>query len=368
MLFSKPILASILLSLITSSQAAPFSKREDTSALKNASLPTVKIFGTGGTIASRGTSGSQTAGYSLGLTVADLVDSIPDLANAANIEYIQVSNVGSPSVNYTHLIPLHHNISESLDSDEIDGAVVTHGTDTLEETAFFLDLTIKSEKPVCIVGAMRPATALSADGSMNLYQAVSIAGSEEAKGRGALIPFNDRISSAFWATKTNANTLDTFKAVEQGFLGTFLNNDVEFFYPPVRPIGYHYFDISNVTDASDIPEVAILYSHQGLDPELVRFVVEERGAKGIILAGTGAGGWTSTGYPVLQEMIEKYNIPVVRSRRTMDGSVPNTGSRSQYISSGYLNPQKARIMLQLCLHAGYDISQIKTVFSGVYGG
>ncbi len=368
MLLSKTILTSILLSLITSTQAVPLLKREDSPVPKNASLPTVKIFGTGGTIASRGGSGSQTAGYQLGLTVADLVESIPDLAKAANIEFLQVSNVGSSSVNYTHLIPLYHNVSQSLLTDEIDGAVVTHGTDTLEETAFFLDLTIKTEKPICVVGAMRPATAISADGSMNLYQAVSIAGSEEAKGRGTLIPFNDRINSAFWATKTNANTVDTFKAVEQGFLGTFLNNDVEFFFPPVRPNGYHYFDISNVTDASQIPEVVILYSYQGLDPELVRYAVEERGAKGIVLAGSGAGSWTATGYTVLEELMAKYNIPIVRSRRTMDGSVPVTAPLKEYISSGYLNPQKSRIMLQLCLYSGYNEEQIRSVFSGVYGG
>lgn len=368
MLLSKTILTSIALSIITSTaHASPFLfKREETT--KNESLPTVKIFGTGGTIASRGSSGSQTAGYSLGLTVEDLVESVPDLVSAANIEYIQVSNVGSGSVNYTHLIPLHHNISESLLSDEIDGAVVTHGTDTLEETAFFLDLTINSEKPVCIVGAMRPATATSADGPMNLYQAVSIAASEEAKGRGALVTLNDRIGSAFYTTKSNANTLDTFRALEQGYLGTFLNNDVEFFYPPTRPYGYHHFDISNITDPAEIPDVFILYSHQGLDPELIRFAIEERGAKGIVLAGSGAGSWSSSGSVVLREMAQKHNVPIVRSRRTMDGSVPLTDPESLYVSSGFLNPQKARIMLQLCLYSGYDLDQIKTVFKAVYGG
>lgn len=366
--FSKTLLTTVALSLISYVSAAPTPLELYTRDEKNSSLPTVRIFGTGGTIASKGSTSATTAGYSVGLTVDDLIDAVPALKEVANLDYAQISNIGSNSLNYTHLIPLHHNISETLQSDEYNGAVVTHGTDTMEETAFFLDLTIDSPKPICIAGAMRPSTATSADGSMNLYQAVSIAASDRSQGRGTLITLNDRIASGFWTTKTNANTLDTFKATEQGYLGTFINNDIEYYYPPARPEGYQYFDISNVTDASQIPEVVILYSYQGLDPELVRYAVEERGAKGIVLAGSGAGSWTATGYTVLEELMAKYNIPIVRSRRTMDGSVPVTAPLKEYISSGYLNPQKSRIMLQLCLYSGYNEEQIRSVFSGVYGG
>lgn len=334
----------------------------------NSSLPTVKIFGTGGTIASKGDTAATTAGYQVGLTVNDLISAVPSLSEKANLEYLQVANIGSNSLNYTHLIPLHHNISHSLSLDEIDGAVVTHGTDTLEETAFFLDLTIKSEKPVCIAGAMRPATATSADGPMNLYQAVSIAASEEAKGRGTLITMNDRIASGFWTTKTNANSLDTFKATEQGYLGYFSNDDIEFYYPPARPNGHQFFDISNVTDASEIPEVIILYSYQGLNPELIVKAVVDLGAKGIVLAGSGAGSWTNTGDIVDKEIFEQYGIPIVHSRRTMDGTVPPEDTPEFAIGSGFLNPQKSRILLQLCLYSGYSMEQIRTSFSTVYGG
>ncbi|CAI4620322.1 AMP_1a_G0036670.mRNA.1.CDS.1 [Saccharomyces cerevisiae] len=199
-----------------------------------------KFFGTGGTIASKGSTSATTAGYSVGLTVNDLIEAVPSLAEKANLDYLQVSNVGSNSLNYTHLIPLYHGISEALASDDYAGAVVTHGTDTMEETAFFLDLTINSEKPVCIAGAMRPATATSADGPMNLYQAVSIAASEKSLGRGTMITLNDRIASGFWTTKMNANSLDTFRADEQGYLGYFSNDDVEFYYPPVKPNGWQF--------------------------------------------------------------------------------------------------------------------------------
>ncbi|SJM88909.1 L-asparaginase 2-4 [Zygosaccharomyces bailii] len=340
----------------------------ETREVKNSSLPSIKIFGTGGTIASKGATSATTAGYSVGLTVDDLIEAVPSLTNKANLDFLQVSNVGSESLNYTQLIPLYHNISEALASDEYAGAVVTHGTDTMEETAFFLDLTINSEKPICIAGAMRPATATSADGPMNLYQAVSIAASEKSLGRGTMITMNDRIASGFWTTKMNANSLDTFRADEQGYLGYFSNDDVEYYYPPVKPNGWQFFDVSNLTDASEVPEVIILYSYQGVNPELIVKAVEDLGAKGIVLAGSGAGSWTATGNIVNEEIFEEYNIPIVHSRRTVDGGVPRDDVPEWAIGSGYLNPQKSRILLQLCLYSGYSIDQIRSIFSGVYGG
>jgi len=368
MQISKTLLTSIALSLITYVSSAPVDLYTRDDSTFNSSLPSVKIFGTGGTIASKGDTASTTAGYHVGLTVDDLIDAVPSLKEVANLDYLQVSNIGSNSLNYTHLIPLHHNISSTLQSDEFDGAVVTHGTDTMEETAFFLEMTISSEKPICIAGAMRPSTATSADGPMNLYQAVSVCSNERAKGRGTMITMNDRIASGFWTTKTNANTLDTFKAEEQGYLGTFINNDVEFYYPPARPEGFQYFDISNVTDPSEIPEVMILYSYQGAQPDLIEYAITKLGAKGIVLAGSGAGSWPENGETVNKEMFEKYGTPIVHSRRTMDGSVPKDDAPEYAIASGFLNPQKARILLQLCLYSGYSLEQTRTAFSSVYGG
>lgn len=362
MRFSTSVLLSIFVALTS---ALPIIEARDE---KNATLPTVKIYGTGGTIASKGTTSATTAGYHVGLTVDDLIDAVPSLSDVANLEYLQISNIGSNSLNYTHLIPLHHNISQDFEDGLIDGAVVTHGTDTLEETAFFLDMTIKSEKPICMVGAMRPATATSADGPMNLYQAVSIAGSSKSEGRGTMITMNDRIASAMYTTKMNANSMDTFKADEQGYLGHFFNDNIEFYYPPARAYGYQYFDISNVTDASEIPEVIILYSYQGLNPELAVQAVKELGAKGLVLAGSGAGSWTNSGEITNEELIDKYDLPIVYSRRTPDGSVPTDDVPSYGIASGYLNPQKARILLQLCLYSGYSIDQIREVFATSYGG
>lgn len=165
--------------------------RQDVQSPINASLPNVTIFSTGGTIASKGTTNTQTVGYSIGLGVQDLIDAVPEILNISNVAGYQASNVPSGSINETILLGLAKGITAELAKDEVSGCVVTHGTDSLEETAFFLQMTINSTKPVVVVGAMRPATALSADGPLNLLQAVTLATSDNAKGRGVMISLNE---------------------------------------------------------------------------------------------------------------------------------------------------------------------------------
>lgn len=165
--------------------------RQDVQTPINSSLPNVTIFATGGTIASQGSSNTQTVGYSIGLGVEALIDAVPEILNISNIAGYQTSNVDSGSVNETISLALAHSITAELAKDEVSGVVVTHGTDSLEETAFFLQMTINSTKPVVVVGAMRPATALSADGPLNLLQAVTLASSDNARGRGVMISLNE---------------------------------------------------------------------------------------------------------------------------------------------------------------------------------
>ena len=165
--------------------------RQDIQSPINTSLPNVTIFATGGTIASQGSTNTQTVGYQVGLGVQQLVDAVPEILNISNINGYQVSNVGSGSINETILLNLAHLITQELAKDEISGVVITHGTDTLEETAFFLESTVNSSKPIVCVGAMRPATALSADGPLNLLQAVTLVVSENARDRGVLITLNE---------------------------------------------------------------------------------------------------------------------------------------------------------------------------------
>lgn len=158
---------------------------------QNGNLPNVTIFGTGGTIASKGTSNTQTTNYKVGVTIEALVEAVPELCNISNVSGLQVSNVDSGSINSTILLHLARYVNADMANPISHGSVVTHGTDTLEETAFFLDLTVKTHKPVVMTGAMRPSTAISADGPLNLYQAVKLAGSDEARDRGVLIVLNE---------------------------------------------------------------------------------------------------------------------------------------------------------------------------------
>lgn len=162
------------------------------------------------------------------------------------------------------------------------GAVVTHGTDVLEETAFFLDATVNCGKPVIIVGAMRPSTAISADGPYNLLEAVTVAASPLAKDRGAMVVMNDRIVSAYYVTKTNANTMDTFKAVEMGNLGELISDTPYFFYPPVKPTGKKAYSVANVTS---IPRVDILFAYEDMHNDTLYNAVAS-GAKGIVVSGS----------------------------------------------------------------------------------
>ena len=333
--------------------------RQDIQTPINASLPNVTIFATGGTIASQGSSNTQTTGYSIGLGVQQLVDAVPELLNISNIAGYQIANVGSPSVNETISLKLAQMINEELAKPEISGVVITHGTDTLEETAFFLESTVNSTKPVVCVGAMRPATALSADGPLNLYQAVVLAGSPAGRDRGTMIVLNDRIGSAFYTTKNNANSLDTFFSTEAGQLGTFVNQVPYFFFAPSEPVGRVVFDVSNVTD---LAQVDILYAHQDMDPALFN-ASAAAGAEGIVYAGMGAGGLSGRASRAAEQLYNATNMPIVASHRSPDGMVPPRSSRGFSISSGFYNPQKARILLQLGITMGWDNDEIADAFA-----
>jgi L-asparaginase len=317
----------------------------------DSSLPNITIFATGGTIASSSSNLHDTSTYQIGsLGFQKLVDAVPNLTTIANIRGVQVANVGSHDIQAELLVDLAHQIQREVDNGSTQGVVVTHGTDTLEETAFFLDLTIKSDKPVVVVGAMRPATAISADGPMNLLQAVSLAANQGARNRGVMIVMNDRIGSARFTTKTNANRLDAFKAVEQGFLGVFANIQPLFFYPPSRPLGHRHFDISRKPPRTGMPKVDILYGHQELETGLFQSAVN-LGAKGLVLAGVGGGWWPTTAMDEISQIAREHAVPLIMSRRPQDGFVGGTGCWP--LGCGFLDAARCRIQLQLCLELGF---------------
>ncbi|WBW70787.1 L-asparaginase [Schizosaccharomyces osmophilus] len=322
----------------------------------NASLPNVTIFAMGGTIAGSASSSSETADYTAGAVgVKALVEAVPAIKNVSNVRGIQVTSVGSENLTPTNVLNLTHLILNEVAKDDVHGVVVTHGTDSLEETAMFLDLTVNTTKPIVVVGSMRPSTAISADGPMNLLNAVSVAASDRSVGRGTMILLNDRIGSAFYTTKTNGNTLDTFKSYEAGFLGMIVDQRPHFYYTPATPVGKVQFDVKNTTV---LPQVDILYGYQGLNPKLAKSAVDF-GSKGLVLAGMGAASWTNPGNEVVDGLIRNHSIPVVYSHRTMDGY-------SDYSYNGipayFHNPQKARYMLMLAINAGYSIQNITDMF------
>lgn len=320
-----------------------------------ASKPFVEIYATGGTIAGSSSSNIDTTNYKAGsIGIDSIIKAIPELLDIANVSGQQISNIASSDINQETLLKLSKSINSKLQGSKVSGAVVTHGTDTTEETAFFLDLTINSTKPVVIVGAMRPATAISADGPMNLLEAVALAANSEAKNRGTMVVLNDRIASGYYVTKTNSTTLDTFKSVEQGYLGTFIGTTPKFYYQPTMPMNKPYFDISKY---SDLPKVSILYVHQDQDIALIDAAIQN-GAKGIVLAANGNGSVPTALKEKINELMKR-GIPIVRSTRTGSGYV---SSKDEGIGSGYLNPQKARILLSLALATDANIEKIKTYF------
>ncbi|KAF4962702.1 hypothetical protein FSARC_9263 [Fusarium sarcochroum] len=331
-------------------------------------LPNVTIYATGGTIAGSASSADQTTGYQAGaLGVQALIDAVPQLCNVANVRGVQFANTDSTDMNSTMLKALADQIQDDLDSPFTQGAVVTHGTDTLDESAFFLDLTIQSEKPVVITGSMRPATAISADGPMNLLSSVTLAATESARDRGVMIVINDRIGSARFTTKVNANHLDAFQAPDSGLLGTFVNIQPVFFYPPSRPLGHHHFDLQPSTSRRPgrqmspepaLPQVEVLYAYQELSIGMFQAAID-LGARGIVLAGLGAGFWTSSGTEEIRRIVRETDIPVVVSRRPEGGFV---GPCEAGIGAGFLNPQKARIQLQLALETKMDNDAIRALF------
>jgi len=318
--------------------------------------PGVVIFATGGTIAGTARSGIDTTTYrSSTLGIQRLIEAVPEIHEVATVTGEQIANVGSPDIDQAILLRLAQAVNRSLADPGVHGVVVTHGTDTLEESAFFLDLTTAGTKPVVIVGAMRPATAISADGPMNLLQAVTLAASRDAENRGAMIVLNDRIGSAFYTTKTNTTSLDTFRATEQGYLGMFIGAKPRFYYTSAMPRGRLTFNVDGV---KAFPKVPIIYSYEDQDADQIDAAIRA-GAKGIVIAGSGNGATPLSVRKRIAELTSE-GFPVVLSTRTGSGF----STRSvEGIASGVFNPQKSRILLMLALAQGAGVPAIRTYFN-----
>ena len=329
--------------------------------------PVVWVLATGGTISGGGSSATSLTEYRAGaLSGAELVAALPALADHADVRVEQVANIGSPNITFDIWLALANRIDALFTGDpEVAGVVVTHGTNTLEETAYFLNRTIRHDRPVVLVGAQRPATAISADGPLNLLNAVRTAAAPAARGKGVLVVMNDEINAARDVTKTSTYRVQTFNSRTLGLLG-YVDADAVTFYrePTKRHTVAAEFDLAGITE---FPAVDIVYSYVEPNPVLIRALIEA-GVDGIVLAGTGAGSVSTVELEALElvRSLPPASRPVlVRSNRTGSGRVVPLGryDRLDMIAADTLNPQKARILLMLALTRTRDREEIRRMFS-----
>lgn len=333
-------------------------------ALARQAKPIVYVLSTGGTIAGSGSSATDLSNYKSGSILGEqLVKAVPQISAIADVRVEQVINTNSSYITIANWLTLAKRINAIIkDTPAVAGIVITSGTNTLEETAYFLNLTVRSDTPVVVVGAMRPATAISADGPLNLLNAVRTAISPEARGKGALIVMNDEINGARDTTKTNTLRVETFKSPEFGILGYVDEDQVAFYRSSTkRHTRNSEFDVTNLTT---LPKVEILYSYIDPDSTLIDAAVKA-GASGLVFAGTGNGKLSNMQEDALKRLPEGTRPVIVRSSRTGNGRVIATAEYEALgvIPSDTLNPQKARILLMLALTRTKDPKELRRIFA-----
>jgi L-asparaginase len=332
-------------------------------ASAQARKPNVVILATGGTIAGAAATGTQ-AGYTSGAVSIDtMVAAVPGITNLAMIKGEQISNVGSQDMSFEIMLKVAKRINELARSNDVDGIVITHGTDTMEETAFFLNLTVKTDKPVVMVGSMRPSTAVSADGPLNLYNAVGVAADPKAKGRGVLVVMNDWIHAAHSLTKTSTTAVQTFMSPLRGLVGIASYGHNDFYTTPAwKHTTQSEFD---VTQVSGVPRVDIIFASADMSPDLID-AAAANGAKGIVIAGVGNGNLNKAAVTAAANAVRK-GVVVVRSSRVAVGSVGRNVELNDdelgFIASDELNPQKSRILLTLALLKDRNPKELQTLFT-----
>jgi len=341
-----------MLALVISAQAAAQQPKK----------PNIVILATGGTIAGAAATGTQ-AGYTSGAVSIDaMLKAVPGATDLANVKGEQIANVGSQDMSFEVMLKVAKRINELLPSPDVDGIVITHGTDTLEETAFFLNLVVKSDEPVVLVGSMRPSTAVSADGPLNLYNAIGVAIDPAAKGRGVLVVMNDWIHAAHSLTKTSTTAVQTFLSPVRGLAGIAAYGKNDWYNTPQwKHTTSSEFDISRVTA---LPRVDIVYGYADMPADAITSAAE-RGAKGIVIAGVGNGNMNAASVQAASR-VAKSGVPVVRSSRVATGSVGRNVELKDdelgLIASDELNPQKARILLMLALLTPHTPDQLQQLY------
>jgi L-asparaginase len=323
-------------------------------------MKTIALIATGGTIAGEGSSRLATSDYKAGaLPIDALLTSVP-LPSGVVLRPRQLYSIDSADLDEEHLLRLARAAQEEADRPDTDGIVIIHGTDTMEESAYFLHLTVHTRKPIVFTGAMRPATALSADGPLNLANAVSLAAAPEAAGMGVLTALNDRIASARFAEKTHATNTDTFRGREEGFLGLMDHGRPVFYQKPIR-VHTEKSMFSVPSKEETLPAVRILWCYAGMDGRMISEAAKD-GVKGLVLAGVGYGNIPSYVQKEIQNALDS-GLWIVRASRTLSGRVNrHDGDEARIIAGDNLTPQKAKILLQLCLLHSLSPKETQSVF------
>lgn len=324
--------------------------------------PCVAVLATGGTIAGAAGSNVQ-AGYTSGqLGVEQLIAAVPEAGKLATLGE-QISNIGSQDMNDEVWLKLARRINELVAMPDVDGVVITHGTDTIEETAYFLNLVVKTKKPVVLTAAMRPATALSADGPLNFFNAVAVAANRAAADRGVLVVVNDWIHGAGSLTKTSTTAVQTFLSPQSGLIGTVAYGQAEFYR---GPIGRHTdgaeFSLAGVTA---LPRVDVIMAHENMDGALID-AAAAAGAKGIVIAGVGNGNLTEAAVKALAAQARK-GLVCVRASRMITGRVSRNveldDDKLGFVAAIDKSPQEARILLRLALLQPRGVADVQRIFN-----
>jgi L-asparaginase len=348
------ILALVLLPASQSARAAR--------AQAPAGLPQVVVLATGGTIAGAAATDVQAAYKSGQVGVDQLLAAVPQAKKLAALRGEQISNIGSQDMNDEVWLKLAGRVNALAAAPDVSGIVITHGTDTIEETAYFLNLVVKSRKPVVMTAAMRPATALSADGPLNFYNAVAVAAHKEAAGRGVLVVVNDWIHGASSLTKTSTTAVQTFLSPVWGLIGSVAYGEIEFFRGPVgRHTVNSEFSVENITS---LPRVDIVMAYENMDGALINAAVAA-GARGLVIAGVGNGNMTESAVNALAAQATK-GVVCVRASRVATGRVGRNvevdDDKFGFVASLGLNPQKARVLLRLALTKTTNPKEIQRFF------
>lgn len=360
----RPLCIAALLVFTSAAVHAQGGSASGTVALekRDPNLPNVVVLATGGTIA--GAAGSNvTAGYTSGqVGVEQLLKAVPEAKKFANLSGEQVSNIGSQDMNDEVWLKLATRLNEILAKPDVTGVVITHGTDTIEETAFFLNLVVKSPKPVVMTASMRPSTALSADGPLNFFNSVAVASNGNAPGHGVMVVANDWIHGAGSLTKTSTTAVQTFMSPLTGLLGTVTFGDIEWFR---RPYGKNTTSSDfSVDENTVLPRVDIIMATENMDGALIN-AAAAAGAKGIVVAGVGNGNMTEKAIEALAAQAKR-GIVCVRASRVPTGFVGRNievkDDSLGFIASLGLSPQEARVLLRLALLKTSDLKTIQQYF------